>query len=115
MFNASPAGSGNNMQFVSSTAGVGVLELTLGVLMPSLGDGASGTSVAVYPAFASKGVFLNPMLGVMGYFSANIGAGSTVSFTYYGASHTYHPLGARASTSWNRGNPSGGSVLMLFE
>lgn len=104
-----------SIQFVSTAAGLGVVETTLGVLMPSLGGGASGSSIAVYPVFATKGVFLNPLLGILGYFTATIGDGSSPAFGYYGNTHTYIALGVRVTTAILRGGSTGGSLMILWE
>ena len=108
-------GSGTPIfQFVSTAAGLATLCAALNVGMPTAGSGASGTSVAVYPVFPTKGIYLNPLLSMLGYFIANIGAGSSPSIAYYGANHTYIPLDARISGA-NWVALAAGSVLMLFE
>jgi hypothetical protein len=67
---------------------------------PQQGTGASGTQISVYPVFYTKGVYLNPGMNVFGYFNADITAGSPVSFTVYGASHTFMPIGNTVTGSF---------------
>jgi len=102
-------------QFVSTVAGLGTLCAAVNVGMPESGSGASGTEIAVYPIFPSKGVYLHPLLSLLGYFVANIGSGSTPTFSYYGENHTYVPLDVRVAAGWLNGTPTGSSLLMLFE
>lgn len=66
-----------------------------GILVPTTGGGTSGSNTAVYPVFHNwgGGAFLNPGLNVLTYFTDEITAGTSNTFTYYGASHTYMPLG----------------------
>jgi hypothetical protein len=69
-------------------------EQSLGVLGPAVAPfGVFGSQLAVYPVFHNKGVFLTPGLNIYVYENATAAAGSTISFTTYGATHTYMPLG----------------------
>jgi hypothetical protein len=75
-------------------------ETTVGAMGPQMGTGSSGSQLAVYPVFFTKGVFLNPGLNLFGYFNVDFTAGSTTSFTVYGASHTYMPVGSTAASAF---------------
>jgi hypothetical protein len=55
--------------------------------------GTTGTQVAVYPVLHNKGVFLQYGLGSFAYVDATIAAGSTITFSVYGANHTFMPMG----------------------
>jgi hypothetical protein len=47
----------------------------------------------VYPVLHNKGVFLQYGLGSFAYVDATIAAGSTITFSVYGANHTFMPMG----------------------
>jgi hypothetical protein len=75
------------------TTGTMSSESSLGTVMPSGTTGKNGTQVAVYPIFLHNGPFLNPPIGALAYHNADIVAKGAVTFTMYGVSHTYMPIG----------------------
>jgi hypothetical protein len=97
--------------------GTGVVnqEVALGALLPSVGSGASGSSVALYPIFCSKGVYLNPFLNVLVAFLTNISPGVALSFTYYGATRQFMPVGNPPVGITVRGNVGGTCWLLRNE
>ena len=111
---ASAGDSGTNcyQQFFQNGAGPTTREASLGVLVPTFGTGSSGTSVSIYPVFWSKGVFLNPGLGIMVAFLANVSAGTTLTFTVYGSPRTYFVLGPTISAI-QRGTVANPITLLL--
>jgi hypothetical protein len=102
-------------QHVYMPTGAGTVETTLGVMIPSVGTGANGTQVAVYPIFLTKGIYLNPSLNILGYVHANIAALTPVSVTIYGAAHVFLPLGATFGQLGIRVGPTGvtGSTFLI--
>jgi hypothetical protein len=93
-------------------------EATLGCLGPSVTPfGTTGSQIAVYPIFHSKGVFYSPGLNGFAYFNALIASGSPITFTVYSGSHTYMPLGNTPAftTSTFRASTAGGSLMMRYE
>lgn len=100
-----------------TTGSPSLLEATLGCLGPSVVPfGTTSLQIAVYPVFHSKGVFYNPGLNAFAYFNALITAGITVTFTVYGGSHTYMPLGNTSFTnSTFRAATAGGALMMRYE
>lgn len=106
-----------SMQFISQTAGLGLLETgasTYRCVTPSSG-GSSGSEVAVFPIFPSKGILLNPLIGLIAYFAPTIAAGSTPQFNYYGALRTYIPIGTRYVAQSFSCQAVGTSALILYE
>lgn len=68
-------------------------ETSLGGFGPSLAPfGAYGTQVAIYPIYHTKGIFLQPGLNIFAYDGQVMTGNSTISFTVYGATHTYMTL-----------------------
>lgn len=103
-------GSGGTWrQQVLFPAGAGGQEVTLGIIMPVTGTGASGTQVAVYPQFFTKGVFLNPGMNLFGYVNPNLSALTPTAMTVYGQAHTFLPLGTQCFQSLARTGPAGAS------
>lgn len=73
--------------------------------------GTFGTQIAIYPVFHNKGIFLVPGLNVFVYESTLIATGSTISFSRYGSTHTYMPLG---NTNFGNAGRGGGSLLVAM-
>lgn len=72
--------------------GPSIVETTAGVLIPSTAtySGLSkGSSTQVASILLCDGNFLNPLIGAVVGMASNFTAGTTVSITMYGASHTY--------------------------
>jgi hypothetical protein len=114
---ASGASNANALTAVwSTTLGVlGATETTFGCLFPSGATAASGAQTMVMPVFHSKGVFMNPGLNCVGYFTENLTPGSSISVYMYGTAHTYQCLAAidfAASTSF-RGPGSGTESMAI--
>jgi hypothetical protein len=80
-------------QLVLQTGPATAQENSFGALAPSVGNGSDGTNIAVYPIFFTRGPFVNNGLNLLAYFNANLTAGVSVSFTMYGATHTFMPTG----------------------
>ncbi len=100
---STPASSGSTVTQTavwSTTLGVlGATESTVGCLFPAGATAASGAQTMVMPVFHSKGVFMNPGLNGVGYFTENIAENSTISVYMYGAAHTYFCLLSTAFVS----------------
>jgi hypothetical protein len=94
-------------------------EASLGIMGPVLAPwSVYGTQVAIYPCYHTKGVFLNPGLNVYGYEGTAIGALSTISFTVYGASHTFFTLPSTVFGGLARGGFSSSAnqcIMMRYE
>ncbi len=99
----------------TTTGPTTTVETTIGAMGPSVGSGSSGSQLSVYPIFHTKGEFFNPGLNALAYFNADIAAMSSVSFTIYGATHTYLTLGSTmVSVSMARAAGTT-SVMMRYE
>lgn len=87
----------------------------LGILHPEKGGGTTGANAAVYPVFHDwgGGPFLNPGLNILGYMNPDFTAGTANTFTYYGASHTYMPLGNTAVHTVGGRNANNAVTLMM--
>lgn len=97
-----------------AASGSGTSESTWGVLFPGSGNSSSGSYVAVYPFFLTKGIYTFPPIGFLAGNSNNFTAGVPFSLTYYGAAHTYMPLAtAGANMSLSRG--ANGMWLLRYE
>lgn len=86
-----------------------------GILAPEKGGGTTGANTAVYPVFHTwgGGAFLNPGLNFFAYWNAEMTYNTPNTFTVYGASHTYIPLGNAAV--WSTGfHPRGNNQLALM-
>lgn len=98
------AGSGSTawgQLFWNRTTGTpaGGAETNIGAMSNSSSTGKNGTQVAVYPHFLNNaGIFVNPPMNSLSYVNADIVAFGAVSFTIYGASHTYMPIGSASYT-----------------
>jgi hypothetical protein len=101
--------TGNIWQQVAwscTTGALAAVELDLGTVMPPTGTGTTGLSIAVYPIFFQKGVFLNPGLNLLTYFQDAMAAGVPFVMTLYGAARTFMPIGphmagtSAGSTAW---------------
>ena len=113
LWTASTSGGAGQLCGVwSPTLGtLGVAEITLGALFPGGSTAASGAQTMVMPIFHNKGVFMNPGLNVVGYFTENITPLSNSPVFMYGAAHQYFFLAAGqgfAGTAF-RGASSGGT------
>lgn len=76
--------------------------------------GKNGTQVAVYPVFmTNNGPFLNPCLNALGYHNGDITAKSAVSFSMYGQSHTYMPIGSGSFAGTNLVQLATGATMMM--
>lgn len=117
VFLTTSSGSSWRQQVLFPT-GAGTQETTLGIIMPTVGTGANGVQIAVYPQFYTKGVFLNPALNLLGYINANLSALTPTAITIYGATHTYLPIGTSIHQSLARVGPTGvngAAPLMRWE
>jgi hypothetical protein len=93
-------------------------ESDLGIFIPRIGTGASGANYGVFPQHHALGVFLPYGLNYFGYFTAVITANTTISFSVYGATHTYYtlPQAQLASSGVSRGQiQTAVSALVRFE
>lgn len=77
--------------------------------------GVGGLQIAVYPIMINKGVFCYYPLGMFMYENATIAAGSTITFTVYGAAHTYYTEGSTAGGSPGKVGFSTGAVMLRYE
>jgi hypothetical protein len=97
--------------------GTGVIgsETVFACLMPSVGSGANGAAVALYPVFVTKGVYFNPFLNLLVAFQSNVTPGSQLSFTYYGATRAFMPIAAASFYCSVRGTVAGACMLLRDE
>lgn len=109
---ATAGGTNAQQQFLQSGGGAAPLEASLGVLVPTVGTGSSGQAIAIYPVFWSKGVFLNPGLGIMVGFIANLTPGMAVTFSVYGSPHSFYVIGPTV-TAIQRGSVANPITLLL--
>jgi hypothetical protein len=80
-------------QYLNLTAGPTGIE-SWGALMPTANiQFSTGIQTAVYPLYLSKGVFLNPGMGVLCVDSRLVSEMQTMSVPIYGANHTYMCFG----------------------
>lgn len=89
---------------------------TIGCLMPGTENtsGVNGANTAVYPLFHDDGVgFFNPGMNMMFAYNADITAGTANTFTVYGSSHTYMPLGNTAVFLSGLVRPGGIAQMMI--
>lgn len=103
-----------SFQFISYVGGAGPACPHWPTYIPPQG-GSSGSSIALFPFYPSKGIFLNPIIGLMGYVNATIADGATPSLALYGSNRNYLALGARASIGTFLGGASSPTLLMLAE
>lgn len=106
-----------NVQLVVFLFGTGVVstETLLPALLPSVGTGASGAAVALYPIFPTKGVYLDPLANVLVAFQATVTPGTQISFTYYGSTKAFMPLNNNTTVSGVRGSVAGTCYLVRNE
>lgn len=90
IYSSTTAGNAKQQAY-SFSGGAGTLETLLGAMLPTFGTGATGTAIALYPVFLSKGVYYNPSANVLIAFAANVTAGVQISFTFYGATRKFMP------------------------
>lgn len=91
-------------------------ETSFGAMGPSLAPfGTFGTEIAIYPVFYNKGVFFPPGYAIHVYENILVTANSPVTFTVYGGSHTYMPLGSANFGSAGRGGFSAPALMMRYE
>lgn len=95
-------------------------ETSWGMLWPAkgTGNGASGTILATYPQFFTRGYYLAPGYIWLGAFNNDFASNSTFTIPHYGANHTYIFLGNSAwhSIGGNRADTTGNtSMMMLYE
>lgn len=90
--NAGMNGNARQEYFSASAGGVGI-EADLGVLIPDIGSGAAGSSVAVFPQYHAHNSLKPFGLNQFVYFHGSISALSEVEFTVYGQTRRYLCLG----------------------
>jgi hypothetical protein len=102
--------------FWDRTLGTQSDETSLGTLMQSGATAKNGTQVGVFPIFHSNGPFLNPGINTLAYHNADIVAKGAVTFTIYGVSHTFMPIGTTsyAGASIN-GRSSAPSLMTRYD
>jgi hypothetical protein len=68
-------------------------EASLAAMGPSVAPwGVYGTQLSIYPVYHSKGIFMNPGMNVLVFDASSVGQSSIITFTMYGASHTFLTL-----------------------
>ncbi len=97
-------------RYFSMSGGEGQVETTFGALMPSAGSGSTGSAVAVYPIFFTKGIFCNPLRDLLIGFTANFTVGVQISFTHYGATRLFMPVSTLVP---NTGRVSSGTLFLI--
>lgn len=102
----------------SALGDYGLVEDDFLAVFPSGTTMKTATQTMVQPCFHNKGVYTNPQLGVVGYYTNDIAANGTFVAYMYGATHTYYAL---PDTCWATGaafqGPGGGteSVGLRYE
>lgn len=121
-FSHGPSSSGSgtttaqNITVWSTTLGIlGTLETTFGALFAAGTSMSFGSQTMVSPIFHNKGVFMNPGMNMVGYYTANITPGGTASIYMYGAARTYYALASTvlATSSAFRGNGGGTESMAI--
>jgi len=90
-------------------------ETTIGAMGPAQGTGISGSQIAVYPIFFTKGVFLNPGLNLLAYVGSDFSTGSSLSVSHYATSHTYMPLGTTTIAGSLSRTIASSSLMMRYD
>lgn len=94
-------------------------ESSLGAMGPSQSPwGVYGTQLSVYPIYHTKGVFMNPGMNCLVFDASSVGQNSTISFTMYGATHTFFTLATPQFGSAGRGgfsSAANATLMMRFE
>lgn len=111
------AGSYAQYAWDTNTGMKTVIEGSLGlsVLLPSVGTGVTGTQVATYPVFHTKGVFMNPGMNIQVYFHDDIVALGAVSIPMYGSNRTYLPVGTSVASGIVLRSANANSFLIRYE
>ena len=103
----------------STTLGTLTASLTVAPAIFPLGATATtGAQTIVAPVLFNKGVFMNPGLNFVGYFTENISPTGTPSVYMYGASHTYYALPATSAISaggWQGPGAGTEALAILYE
>ena len=92
---AAAASTGGAMQCTlwnPSLGDYGLVETNLMALFPTGSTMKTVTQTMVSPCFHNKGVWTNPQVGVVGYYTADIAPNATFVAYMYGATHTYYAL-----------------------
>ena len=93
-----------------SVGDYGLVETNLLALFPTGNTMKTVSLTMVQPIFHNKGVYTNPQLGIVGYYTNDIAANGTFVANMYGVSHTYYAL---PDTCWATGaafqGPGGGT------
>lgn len=88
----------------------------ISALLPSVGTGITGSQIATYPIFHTKGVFMNPGMNLQVYYTADLVALSLPSIPMYGSNRTYIALGAtNAQAVVTRASTTANGLLMRYE
>jgi len=105
-----------SQQYWNCRTGPCAAEATLGVFIPANSIGSVGPTIQLYPIYLSKGVFLNPMLNFIVAPVSFVTVGAPISFTYYGATHTYMPVSILAAPAQRSGQTTANfTPLMRWE
>lgn len=103
----------------STTAGVLFSNITTAPALFSLAATmTNGAQTNVCPIMFNKGIFMNPGLNFVGYFTENITPASSFACYMYGASHTYYALPATSAISAGGWQSQGGgteALALLYE
>lgn len=104
-------------QYLNLTAGpTGVEGAGWSSLMPTANIGlATGVQTAVYPVYHSKGVFLNPGMGVLTVYAQVVSELQTLSVPIYGQNHTYMCFSNAMYTIASRGGNANTIPMMRWE
>ena len=99
----------------SSVGDYGSTQTNLIALFPTGSTMKTVTQTMVSPCLHFKGVWANPQLGVVGYYTADFTPGNTFVAYMYGATHTYYAL---PDTCWATGaafqGPGGGTEAVAI-
>jgi hypothetical protein len=100
---------GNYQNVYIRGSGPAVVDTTFCLLLPSSGTLTKGGVVQLVSLFPFDGNWMNPFLGALFGFVANLSYGTTISFNMYGASHSYYVTGFSGN-----GNRSSITVTILI-
>ena len=115
----SSGGSTGQKFFPVWSTTLGDIGMTTNITAPALftpqSTATSGTQTVLAPIMHSKGVFMNPGLNFLGYYTAGPAPNGTPSVYMYGASHTYYTLpdaSGISATGWQ--GPGAGTEALAI-
>lgn len=92
LYKTGTSGAGLGIQAWDTTLGTksGNPFTGVGALFPNASSFASGSQIGVAPIMPEKPIFMNPILGAVGYYTGDITTGNTFVAYMYGVAHQYY-------------------------